>query len=296
MATVYPIAGERADTSGVQFHPADHIARKPTKAELRLHGPIGFVRSLIWFITGRFLELDDQVVDGLLERQKSEHANIALVGALLMTITFSYIPPLLDWPQDWVTGAFGFATSMCNCMVVCSVSLSTGMLLCLNVLKDDTECRNFLNKIGMFELVPFQTLWGAICMFGFVVGTIQYYRMLDFDNWFFYIITITYVPAMMIVPLTVWAYIKGLFGLREDDVKDSLLHVDAVLAEALLTEYLKTFFKGNVNLVPGCGTEYNEFIAWVKTTRRVEYISRTGLVNLRNRFVSVLGEYSYDYK
>ncbi len=213
-----------------------------------------------------------------------------------MTITFSYIPPLLDWPDDWIKGAFGFTTSMCNCMVVCSVSLSTAMLLCLNVLKDDTECRTFLNHIGMFELVPFQTLWGAICLFGFIVGTIQYYRMLDFDNWFFYIITITYVPAMVIVPLTAWIFIKGLYSLREEEIKDTLIHIEPSDAKTLLKDYLAAFFKGNPDLVPGCGTEFGEFIAWVKLTNRVEYISRLGMVNLREEFKNVLGDYDYDQK
>lgn len=296
MAAVHPIEGKYQGGSGIQFHPPDSLARKKTRNEALLTGPVGFVRSLVWFISGKFLELDDQVVDGLLERQKNEHANIALVGALLMTITFSYIPPLLDWPDDWIKGAFGFTTSLCNCMVVSSVSLSTAMLLCLNVLKDDTECRSFLNKIGIFELVPFQTLWGAICLFGFIVGTIQYYRLLDFNNWFYYILALTYMPAMIIVPLTLWAFTKGVFSLREDDITNTLLHVDSDQAKVLLKKYLDLFFKGNPDLVPGCGTEYGEFIAWVKGSHHVEYISRLGMVHLRDEFRSVLGDYDYTQK
>jgi hypothetical protein len=190
-----PISGKKVLNKSKQslgFHP-----------EKRLQGLTGFVRSLIWFIFGKFLELDDSVTKGLLERQKNEHSNIALVGALLMTITFSYIPPLIDWEDDWIKGAFAFSVSCCNCMIVASVSLSTAMLLCLNVIKDDAECRVFLKALGKYELVPFQTLWVAICSFGFVVGTIMFYKMINYDDWFAYTIAITYFPAMLIVPFTV---------------------------------------------------------------------------------------------
>lgn len=288
MATISP------DIDGVCLHPGETLKPVMNEKEKKLRGPIGYLRALVWFITGRFLELDDQVVDGLLDRQKNEQANIALVGALLMTITFSYIPPLLDWEDDWKKGSFGFFTSFCNCMIVCSVSLSTAMLLCLNVLKDDTECRLFLRKIGRFELIPFQTLWAAICTFGFVVGTLQYYKLLSFDNWFNYIVTITYVPAMIIVPLTVIMYMRGLFGLRPELYKVTVLHLDEKAASEAVDSYVAKFFKGSADNIPGCGTEYKEFLAYVKSERGAEYFSRRALINLRNAFDDKCGEYEYE--
>ncbi len=58
----------------------------------RFEGFFGLFRVYLSFVKGKFLQLDDTVVNGLLERQKNEQANVALVGALLMTITFSFIP------------------------------------------------------------------------------------------------------------------------------------------------------------------------------------------------------------
>jgi hypothetical protein len=259
-----------------------------------LKGIKGLVLSVLWFITGKFLELDDKVVDGLLERQKSEHSNIALVGALLMTITFSYLPPILEWEDDWLKGAFAFTTSMCNCFVICAVSLSTGMLLCLNLLKDDTECRIFLNKLGYFELVPFQSLWISICLFGFVVGTLQFYKLINYNNWFAFTIAITYFPAVLIVPLTTSAFMKALFSVRKTNFSCKVFHCDGAKAKLLLQEYIDTKFEGDEGQVPADkGRELVEFYEYVKSYYDAEYLSRKLICTLKQEFEQRLGAFEY---
>jgi hypothetical protein len=267
----------------------------PAIQQETLKGLKGLITSVIWFITGKFLELDDEVVDGLLERQKSEHSNIALVGALLMTITFSYLPPILDWEDNWLKGAFAFTTSMCNCFVMCCVGLSTAMLLCLNLLKDDSECRTFLNKLGRFELVPFQTLWAAITIFGFVVGTLQFYKLINFDNWFGYTIAITYFPAVLLVPLTLSAYMKALFTLRKTQFSCTVFHCNEDQAHQLLQEYIESSFGGDDSQIPANkGRELIDFFEFVRTKRDAQYLSRKGICYLKTLFEKRVG--AYDYK
>ena len=256
-------------------------------------GPIGFVKSLLYFITGNFLELDNGNVDGLLDRQKNELANIALVGALLMTITFSYLPPIIAWEDDWLKGAFAFTTSFCNCMVVCAVALSISMLLALNILKDDHECKVFFEKLGFYELVPFQTLWAAISTFGFIVGTLQYYKLINYDNWFVIVIVVTYLPAMVIVPFTIYGMMTSLTGVRKE-YESNVTHCTKNDAETYLKRYINEKFHGNPDTIESDnGREWKEFVKWVKDQMKTEFISRRGVVHLKTSFEECLGALEY---
>lgn len=278
-------------------HPGDNpqVRKKAqAKPKKQFNGLIGFVRSFIFFITGKFLELDDGIEIGLLDRQKNELANVALVGALLMTITFSYIPPILGWEDDWLKGAFAFTTSFCNCLVMSCIILAISLLLVLNVLKNDAECRQFLDTMGVFAKIPFQALMGAICMFGFVVGTLQFYKLINFDNWFVIIICVTYFPACVIVPLTLWALMKSLVEVRRLDHKVKVLHVSKGQAEAYLNQYIEEKFENDDTRVPADeGTELTRFFDFVKASEDCEYLSRKGMVNLKTAFEERLGVLEY---
>lgn len=278
---IYPVADVKDE---------EYSKLKTARNNIKFTGLVGFVKSLIFFITGKFLELDDGIVDGLLERQKNELANIALVGALLMTITFSYLPPIFSWEDDWLKGAFAFTTSFCNCMVVCAVALSISLLLVLNILKDDHECKEFFEKLGFFELIPFQTLWAAISTFGFIVGTLQFYKLINYDNWFLIIIVVTYLPAVIIVPFTVNRFMTALTGVR---VKRSttVYHCDRANADMHLKTYIEKHYGNDANTIPSDnGREFSDFLNYVKKQQDAEFLSRRGVCNLKAAFNECLGD------
>lgn len=181
-------------------------------------------------------------------------------------------------------------------MIVASVSLSTAMLLILNVVKDDQECRLFLLKIGKFELIPFQCLWGAICTFGFVVATILYFKLVNYDNWFAYTFSITYFPAIILVPLTVSSYMKALFSLRPVTFKIKVLQCDPSEAKALLDTYISEQYEGNADLLPATGNEYSEYISHVKGKTQAEHMGRMALKHLKEAFEQKFGKDSELYE
>lgn len=269
------------------------VLDESTKVD-RFPGLFGFVESLFLFVTGKFLETDDGIINGLLERQKSESANVALVSALLLTITFSYLPAAVDWEDGWLKGAFCFACSLCNSFIVCSVTLSTCLLLILSALKDDLEARKFIDLIKQYGLVPFRCLWGAICLFGFVVGILLLFKLtFDNNNWFYYIVGLTYSPAMVILPLTASAYVKQLYEVRMRDVKVPVLKLSHEEVVTVFERYVKqTCQDGDIELLPtsGSDSDFESFCAYTVETYKAGCLARLTRVRMRQHFIKMEGE------
>mmetsp|Transcript_24788 Transcript_24788/g.25417 ORF Transcript_24788/g.25417 Transcript_24788/m.25417 type:complete len:278 (+) Transcript_24788:43-876(+) len=261
----------------------------------RFHGLFGFLNVYLNFIKGHFLQLDDQLINGLLARQQNEQANVALVGALLMTITFSFIPVTEDWENNWIKGLFELFVAICNGFIVICVSLSTTMILILNVCKDDLEAAEFISRIGVLELVPFQCLWGAIFMFGFCVSLTLYYHItIHLPNfWFICICLISYLPSMILLPLAVYHYVVHIYAIRDDNRTISLV-LDSVSCQEEFSSYISTQFNNSIEELPHNGHEFDDFTRYLQKKHGTKYIGRKTYVRLKELFKEKLGELEQD--
>jgi len=258
------------------------------------HVPSYFM-SMWCFFFGKFLDLDDDVVEGLLNRQMNEHTNIALVSALVMTITFSYMPTASTWGEEtWVVGAFSFAVSCCNSLITCAVSLSTAMILMLNCLKNDMEAREYVKLIGKFDIVPFQCLWFGICIFGFCVSLLLFYKVTNYDNWFYYIIGFTYSPAIIILPMTASVYVRKLYEIKRHPYKTRVLVLDVDKVKSEFASYITDKFDGDAERVPSTGTEFEEFLEVIRKKHDAEYVGRLTKSRMKTHYDEQLGKLMND--
>lgn len=74
--------------------------------------------------------------------------------------------------------------------------------------------------------------------------TLLFFKLINYDNWFPITIGLTYVPAALIVPITIFTYMNGIITLHRTDYKQEWKHVTAEEARKLLVKYLDTHFQG----------------------------------------------------
>lgn len=94
---------------------------------------------------------------------------------------------------------------------------------------------------------------------------------------------------------------KSLFSLRNDFEKPDNkaynpkpFHITKSKATKYLDTYLEQFFENSIENVPASGTEFDEFVVYVKESNESAYLSRMGLVNLKAEFDDRLGVMDYN--
>jgi hypothetical protein len=101
--------------------------------------------------------------------------------------------------------------------------------------------------------------------------------------------------------MQVAAYMTSLFSLRSDFEKPDHeaynpkpFHITKSKAAECLDVYLEQFFDNKIENVPASGSEFDEFVVYVRELHESAYLSRVGLVNLKAEFDDRLGVMDYN--